>query len=59
MKWTDIWGDKALRVHSDYTLSYAITSWYIENKFEKTKKIYVSGESDDEGAFTISEFSFS
>jgi len=59
MKWTDIWGNKALCVHSDYTLNFTITIWYIENKFEKIKKIYVSGESDDGGAFTIFEFIFS
>jgi hypothetical protein len=47
MKWIDIWGDREIRVHSDYTLDFVTTCLHIENKFEKTNEKYISGESDD------------
>ncbi len=57
-KWIDIWGDRELRVHSDYTLSFVATCLHIENKFEKMNKKYISGEYDHKGAFDVLEFIF-
>jgi hypothetical protein len=58
MKWIDIWGGREFRVHSDYTLSFVTTCLHIENKFEKMNEKYISGESDDKGAFDVLEFIF-
>jgi len=49
-------GDREFHVHSDYTLSLVINCLYIENKFEKMNDIYISGESDGDGAFNVLEF---
>jgi hypothetical protein len=58
MKWIDIWGDREFRVHSDYTLRFVTTCLHIENKFEKMNEMYISGKSDDKGAFDVLEFIF-
>jgi hypothetical protein len=58
MKWIGIRGDREFRVHSEYTLSFVTTCLHIENKFEKMNKKYISGESDDKGAFDVLEFIF-
>jgi hypothetical protein len=54
MKWIDIWGDREIRVHSDYTLNFVITCFLLEinsKKWMKKNKNCIFLESDHEGAF--------